>query len=159
GGSPRRGPDRPDRRTGDPVPARAWPPPRESRRARPTVRRYRGVPAVRAPERRRPAGSPRSTRNRSGTGSGMSADQEFAPDWCLHPGELLARLLEERGLRQSELAGRTGLSAKHVNQIVKHQIGISPDIAFKLERTLGTPATFWIRAELSYQAFEGRRRA
>jgi HTH-type transcriptional regulator/antitoxin HigA len=89
----------------------------------------------------------------------MSAAQELSPDWCLHPGELLAEVLEKRGLRQSELAERTGLSAKHVNQMIKQLIGISPDVAILLERALGTPANFWIQADADYQTFASRRRA
>jgi HTH-type transcriptional regulator/antitoxin HigA len=89
----------------------------------------------------------------------MSGAQELSPDWCLHPGELLADVLEKQGLRQSELAERTGLSAKHVNQMIKQLIGISPDVAILLERALGTPANFWIQADADYQVFESRRRA
>ena len=89
----------------------------------------------------------------------MSDITEFTPDWCMHPGELLAEVLEERGLRQSELAGRTGLSAKHINQIIKKSVGISPDVAILLERALGTPADFWIRAEAKYQEHESRHKA
>lgn len=89
----------------------------------------------------------------------MSGAMEFAPDWCMHPGELLADVLDERGLRQSELAERTGLSAKHINQIIKKSIGISPDVAILLERALSTPADFWIRAEAEYQEYESRQKA
>lgn len=62
-------------------------------------------------------------------------------------------------MRQSELASRTGLSTKHVNQMVKQLIGISPDVAILLERALGTPAQFWVKADADYQAYESRRRA
>ena len=89
----------------------------------------------------------------------MSGGMEFKPDWCLHPGEVLASVLEDQGVRQSELAERTGLSAKHVNQMIKKAIGISPDVAILLERTLGTPADFWIQAEADFQEQESRRKA
>lgn len=61
-------------------------------------------------------------------------------------------------MRQVELAGRTGLSSKHVNQIIKRTIGISPDVAIRLERALELPAAFWIQLDTDYQAFESRRR-
>lgn len=89
----------------------------------------------------------------------MSAKQELSPDWRLHPGDLLAEKLRKDGLRQSELAERTGLSAKHINQIIRGLIGVSPDVAILLERALGTPADFWIKADADYHAFESRRRA
>lgn len=55
---------------------------------------------------------------------------ELAPGWSVHPGMILRRVLEDRGLRQSELAERTGLTAKHVNQIMTETIGISADVAY-----------------------------
>lgn len=89
----------------------------------------------------------------------MSGATEFAPDWCRHPGVMLTNILEDRGLRQSELAERTGMSAKHVNQITKQLIGISPDIAILLERALGVPAEMWIRADAKYQEYASRLKA
>jgi HTH-type transcriptional regulator / antitoxin HigA len=84
---------------------------------------------------------------------------EFAPTWSLHPGALLRQVLQKQDVRQSEIAERTGLSAKHVNQIVNESIGITGDVAVLLERTLGVPALFWTRAEADYQAFESKRKA
>lgn len=85
---------------------------------------------------------------------------EFSPGWSVHPGVILRRVLEKRGLRQSELAERTGLTAKHVNQIMTETIGISADVALLLERALTTPdAQFWIRADADYQAHVSREKA
>ncbi len=85
---------------------------------------------------------------------------ELAPDWSVHPGALLRKVLDQRGIRQSELAERTGLTAKHVNQIVTGNIGISADVAMLLERALSTPnAQFWIRAEADYQAYLSKQKA
>lgn len=84
---------------------------------------------------------------------------EFQPNWAIHPGSMLSLILAQRGMRQVELAQRTGLSAKHINQIVKETIGISPDVSILLERALGTPASFWNNLDTYYQADESRRRA
>ncbi len=78
---------------------------------------------------------------------------EFAPNWSVHPGELLRRVLERREIRQSELAERTGLTPKHINQIVSENIGISGDVAILLERVLDIDAQFWVRADADYQAY------
>lgn len=85
--------------------------------------------------------------------------EEFAPDWSLHPGIILRGVLEERGIRQSELAERTGLTAKHINQLVSGNIGISTDVAILLERALDAEAGFWMRAEADYQAHVSRKKA
>lgn len=84
---------------------------------------------------------------------------EFTPDWSVHPGVILRGVLEERGIRQSELAERTGLTAKHINQIVSGSIGISPDVALLLERALDAKAGFWMRIEADYQAHLSREKA
>ena len=66
----------------------------------------------------------------------------FDPDWSLHPGFLLKAMLDRRGMRQAQLAERTGLSAKHINQLVNQSIGLSADVALLLGRALDTPPLF-----------------
>ncbi|MDE0775445.1 MAG: HigA family addiction module antitoxin [Nocardioides sp.] len=68
---------------------------------------------------------------------------ELHTDWGVHPGIFLNRYMQEHGIRQTELAERTGLTSKHVNQIVKQAVGITPDVAVLLETALGTPHRFW----------------
>lgn len=70
---------------------------------------------------------------------------ELQTDWGVHPGIFLNRYMQEHGIRQAELAERTGLTAKHVNQIVKQAVGITPDVAVLLETALGAPHRFWSR--------------
>lgn len=84
---------------------------------------------------------------------------EFTPDWSVHPGIVLREVLEARGIRQSELAERTGLTPKHVNQIVTGNIGISGDVAVLLERALSISAQFWTRADADYQAWASKEKA
>jgi HTH-type transcriptional regulator / antitoxin HigA len=86
--------------------------------------------------------------------------EEVLPDWSIHPGVILRQVLDQRGIRQSELAERAGLTAKHINQIATGNIGISPDVALLRERALGSPdAQFWVRAEADYQAYLSRQKA
>jgi HTH-type transcriptional regulator / antitoxin HigA len=88
-----------------------------------------------------------------------SEPREFTPDWSVHPGTVLRQVLAARGIRQSEIAERTGLTPKHINQIVTGNIGISADVAVLLERALGIDALFWTRADADYQAFTSRQKA
>src|SRR5207249_2907105 len=48
---------------------------------------------------------------------------------------------------------------KHVNQMIRKSIGISPDVAVLLERALNVPADFWNRADAAFEEFEARQRA
>ncbi|WP_322768500.1 ImmA/IrrE family metallo-endopeptidase [Frankia sp. Cr1] len=84
---------------------------------------------------------------------------ELVPDWSIHPGTFLGTLLEKRAIRQSELAERTGLTTKHVNQIVNGVIGISGDVAVRLERVLGVPTRYWIQLDADYTAHASQQKA
>jgi HTH-type transcriptional regulator/antitoxin HigA len=95
-------------------------------------------------------------------GSGGSTNQgphSLKTDWAVHPGVFLHRYMEEHGIRQAELAARTGLSAKHVNQIVKESVGITPDVAVLLETALGTPHRFWAQIGADWDIHTSERKA
>jgi HTH-type transcriptional regulator/antitoxin HigA len=89
----------------------------------------------------------------------LEQSPEFQPDWSVHPGAFLRKFLERHEIRQSELAERTGLTAKHINQVVSENIGISGDVAILLERVLGIDAQFWVRADADYQAYVSNLKA
>jgi HTH-type transcriptional regulator / antitoxin HigA len=83
----------------------------------------------------------------------MSSTQtnRFVPDYLVTPGEVLEEYLEDLGMTQAELADRTGLTKKTINEIIKAKSPITPETALKLERTLGRPAHFWSNLERQYQ--------
>lgn len=68
------------------------------------------------------------------------------------PGDILAEALEERGMKNAELARRAGLSEKHVSQLLNARVPLSMEVAFKLEQVLGIPATLWLNLESNYRA-------
>lgn len=80
----------------------------------------------------------------------------FVPDWTSPPGDTLAALLEERGMTQTELAHRLGVSLKHVNRVIRGAASLSAELALGLEKVLGAPATFWMTREAHYQADKAR---
>jgi HTH-type transcriptional regulator / antitoxin HigA len=80
----------------------------------------------------------------------------YEPDYAVQPGETLAEVLETRGMSQAELARRTGLSAKHINLILKGSAAITPDTALKLEHVLNIPARIWNALEANYQGHLSR---
>jgi addiction module HigA family antidote len=53
------------------------------------------------------------------------------------PGELLLSALSQAGTRQATLARMTGLSPKHINQIVKGHAPMSAAVAVQIEEALG----------------------
>lgn len=82
---------------------------------------------------------------------------DFAPDWVVKPGDTIADLLEERGWTQTELAMRTGFTAKHINQLLKGDAPITQDTAVKLEKVLGSTVRFWVGLDTQYRAQLARR--
>ncbi|WP_420625603.1 ImmA/IrrE family metallo-endopeptidase [Candidatus Poriferisodalis sp.] len=88
----------------------------------------------------------------------------YEPDTVFPPGDTLAEWLDERGMTQAELAARTGLSTKHVNQIVKGVAPVTPETALGLESVTRVPAHLWNSLEVSYRSYltrcaEGERLA
>ena len=43
---------------------------------------------------------------------------QFEPDYAIHPGEILEETLQARGIGKTELAMRSGLTPKHISQII-----------------------------------------
>lgn len=83
-----------------------------------------------------------------------AAPSTFTADWALAPGDILAEELKSRGMSQTDLAARTSLSIKHVNQIIKQKVPLSAEVALSFERALGLPARFWLKTEANWQAHQ-----
>lgn len=79
------------------------------------------------------------------------AANTFVPNYLVTPGEVLEEYLEALEMPQSELAQRTGLSKKTINEIIKAKSPITPATALKFEKILGRPAHFWSNLERQYQ--------
>lgn len=81
---------------------------------------------------------------------------EYRPDYAVSPGEVLEFELDVRGMKQQELAKRTGLTPKHIGAIVNAKSSITPETAIKLERAIGMPAQYWMNLETQYQEILAR---
>lgn len=76
---------------------------------------------------------------------------QYAPDYLVTPGEVLEEYLEACAMTQAELAARTGLATKTINEIIKGKSPITTETALKLERCLARPAHFWNNLERQFQ--------
>ena len=81
----------------------------------------------------------------------------YEPEIILAPGETLSERLEEIGMTQAELAARTGLSTKHVNQIIRGSAPITSETALRLEHATRTPARVWNNLEVAYRDYASRQ--
>jgi HTH-type transcriptional regulator/antitoxin HigA len=89
----------------------------------------------------------------------QSAQHAYQPDYAVPPGETLREAIAAVGMTQADVARRTGLSTKHINQIIQGDASISPDTAYALEHVLGVPARLWNALEANFQAQRIRQRS
>src|ERR1700685_4254946 len=80
----------------------------------------------------------------------------YTPNKAIHPGHAIARELERAGMAQKNLAERTGLSEKHISQIINGEASITVETSLLLENALGGSASFWINLEKKYQETKAR---
>ncbi len=60
---------------------------------------------------------------------------------------LVEEFLEPLGLTQTELAERSGLPRKHVNELCRDRRAITADTALILARVFGNSADFWLNTQ------------
>ncbi|MCV7301221.1 ImmA/IrrE family metallo-endopeptidase [Mycobacterium barrassiae] len=77
--------------------------------------------------------------------------EPLEPDYAVAPGETLAEWLEERRMKQAELASRINISEKALSQIVTGAAPLTRATAAKLELVTGVPARTWNNLEALYQ--------
>lgn len=80
----------------------------------------------------------------------------YEPGVVFPPGETLSERLEEMGMTQVELAARTGLSSKHINQMIQGAAAVTPETALLLEHATRTPARVWNNLEIAYREHRSR---
>jgi addiction module HigA family antidote len=70
---------------------------------------------------------------------------------AIHPGEILAEELDERGLTGSEAARALGIPQSRISNILRGRTGITADTALRLGRWLGTGPEIWLNMQKDYE--------
>lgn len=83
-------------------------------------------------------------------------ESSWAPDWAVHPGEILEEHLEARGISQAEFARRADLTPKLVSTIIAGKNPVSADTAIALERVLGMKAYIWTGLQADWDLHQSR---
>lgn len=68
----------------------------------------------------------------------------------VHPGDVLADLLDECGLTANALAMALRVPANRIGGIIKGQRGITGDTALRLGRYFGTSAAMWMNLQAKH---------
>lgn len=66
---------------------------------------------------------------------------------AVHPGDILAEILEQNGLTQSQLARHLGMSHAKINEICRGKRGVSSDMAMRLGKVFGQDPVFWVNLQ------------
>lgn len=82
---------------------------------------------------------------------GTMGETTFNPNVAIHPGKTLQETLEAVGMSQTELAERTGLTPKTINEIVQGKSSVTPETAIKLSAVFGMSVAFWNNLQRNYQ--------
>ncbi len=76
-----------------------------------------------------------------------------------HPGTILLEdWIKPLNFSISEFALKIGTSRKNLSEIVNGKTAISPEMALKLSKALGTSAKLWLNIQLAYDLWQARQR-
>lgn len=72
-------------------------------------------------------------------------------EYIIAPGETILEMLETNSMTQLDLAYKTGINKKTINEIVKGKAPITVATALKLEYVFDIKASFWCNLESNYR--------
>ena len=76
-----------------------------------------------------------------------------------HPGELIADNLDELGVTISDAAKGLGISRQQLHNVIAGRNAVTPEMAVRLEKALGSTADTWLRMQMNYDLAQVRARA
>jgi antitoxin HigA-1 len=76
-----------------------------------------------------------------------------------HPGELIGDNLEELRISITKAATGLGITRQQLHNLIAGRSGITPEMAVKLEKALGSTADTWLKMQMNYDLVQVRKRA
>ncbi|MEW8232257.1 MAG: ImmA/IrrE family metallo-endopeptidase [Candidatus Thiodiazotropha endolucinida] len=87
----------------------------------------------------------------------MSSKSLFQPDWVSPPGDTIAKILVEKKISIKQFSNIMEMSITDINQLISGKKKIDNEIAQKLETSIGSSPSFWIKRDLQYWEDAGRK--
>ena len=75
-----------------------------------------------------------------------------------HPGEVVRDAIESLGRSVTAAAAVIGVSRKTLSELVNGRSGVSPEMALRLEKAIGSSAETWLRMQVAFDLAEARKR-
>jgi antitoxin HigA-1 len=76
-----------------------------------------------------------------------------------HPGSLIKADIDELGLSVVEAAEALGISRQQLYSVISGRANVTPEMAVRLEKALGSTADTWLRMQMNYDLAQIRARA
>jgi antitoxin HigA-1 len=76
-----------------------------------------------------------------------------------HPGEGIKQELDNMGLTVAEAAKGLGVTRQQLYRVINGECGITAEMAYRLEKAIGSTADFWLRLQANYELAQIRARA
>lgn len=74
----------------------------------------------------------------------------LAPRWASAPGETIASILEERNVKERDVAQQLHLSPSEFTELLAGRLSITLNLARSLAETLGATSEYWLAREAQY---------
>ena len=74
-----------------------------------------------------------------------------------HPGHLLKNELEELGLSVAAAAEGLGVTRQQLYNVINGKSAVSPEMAVRLEKGIGSTADTWLRMQVAYDLAQVRQ--
>jgi antitoxin HigA-1 len=74
------------------------------------------------------------------------------------PGEMIGDALAELGISISAAAKSLGIKRQQIHNVIASRSVISPEMALRLEKGLGSSADTWLRMQMDYDLAQVRAR-
>jgi addiction module HigA family antidote len=76
-----------------------------------------------------------------------------------HPGEMIGDSLDEMGVSIVDAARALGVTRQQLHNVIAGRSAVAPEMAYRLEKALGSTADAWLRMQAAYDLARIRARA
>jgi antitoxin HigA-1 len=76
-----------------------------------------------------------------------------------HPGQLIRADIDELGLTVVDAAKGLGITRQQLHAVIAGRAGVTPEMAIRLEKAIGSTADTWLRMQMNYDLSQARKRS
>lgn len=77
----------------------------------------------------------------------------------VHPGRIVRGAIEDLGISVTGAAAALNVARPTLSNLLNGKSGVSPEMAVRLSKTLGSTPGFWLRLQMNYDLAQVEQRA